>query len=120
MKKILAIDDCLAIHEIIAECFCDFYEVQFTTNISSSIQILSQETFDVIICDYELTDGTGEEIINYLRKSRVNIPTIVFSGMGDLNLTDGPPIIQLITDKSFQVLFETVQSVLEADRTLNK
>ena len=55
------------------------YSYSIVDSVSDAKNILSTETFDIIIIDYKLTDGTAFDIIN----SVTGIPFIIVTGAGD-------------------------------------
>lgn len=40
----------------------------------------------MIICDYEMPEGTGADVLRYLRQNQTMTPTILFSAHSDLSM----------------------------------
>ena len=63
---------------------CGFNITIFTTIIDSTINI-SLNNYDIVLLDLNLPDYTGFELLKYLNKNKISIPTIVISADSDLN-----------------------------------
>lgn len=111
MKNILIIDDNVVAQEIIAEEVIEKYEltVFLASNIEEAITLLKNELIDFIVCDYEMPDGKGTEVLDYLIKNLPNIPLIIFSGNFTLQLPIKFPLVSLINDKNFDSLFHQIK-----------
>lgn len=81
------------------------------TTVKDAINLLDQNKFDVIICDYELPDGNGEEVLIYLRQNKIQTPTILFSAHADLSMDVVSPIVHIIKDKNFFKLFDFIEGL---------
>lgn len=79
--KILIIDDEPLIQEII-ESYLSPLQAQVTkfSNILDAKQLLNKESVDLIISDFHMPEGSGLDLINYLRKQNNNTPIILMSG----------------------------------------
>ncbi|OLS22697.1 MAG: Response regulator MprA [Candidatus Heimdallarchaeota archaeon LC_3] len=49
---------------------------------TKAIQMISQQTFDVVVCDYEMPHLNGLQLLEQLRKKGNFIPFIIFTGRG--------------------------------------
>jgi DNA-binding NtrC family response regulator len=43
---------------------------------------LSQHTFDLVVTDHHLPDGSGLDVINYIRENNLDLPVVVLTGLG--------------------------------------
>lgn len=111
MKSVLVIEDFKDILDIITE----WIEVTLNgqafsaTTVKEALNLLGQDKFDLIVCDYELHDGNAEKILAYLRQAKVQTPTILFSSHADLEIDAASPVIHIIKDKSFFKLFDFIE-----------
>jgi len=55
------------------------YDYKIASSVAEAKSLLAQESFDVIVCDYSLGDGTAIDILELTKK----IPIIVVTGFGD-------------------------------------
>jgi len=62
---------------------CGFNITIFTTITDSTINI-SLNNYDIVLLDLNLPDYTGFELLKYLNKNKISIPTIVISADSDL------------------------------------
>ncbi|MDQ6624025.1 MAG: response regulator [Verrucomicrobiota bacterium] len=58
------------------------YTVDIASNMKSAMQIAEHKTFDVLVCDLSLPDGTGWELMEALRK-KSPVRGIVFSAFDE-------------------------------------
>lgn len=87
MKKILLVDDAKDAHLILREAFDGEHIMTSALTLQEATQILSQESFDLILLDIILPDGNGLEFCAKLRtKSQTqNTPVIFISGKNDIS-----------------------------------
>lgn len=69
------------------------YEVWLAPDGSSAMQLMSQpslaDTVCTVLCDLVMPNGTGTDLISYLRKDHPAIPIIVYSGTDDTVFLQG-------------------------------
>jgi len=113
MKSILVIEDSIDLQDLITNWIKDTLNVKAFSamTVKDAINFLSQNKFDVIICDFQLPDGNGNEILSFLRQNKIQTPTIVFSAHSDLSTEVIPPVVQVIKDKSFSKLFDFIEGL---------
>lgn len=59
-------------------------ELTISQSGNEGIEILKGvRDFDVIICDYQMKNGDGLDVLNFLNNQQINIPFIFFSGMAE-------------------------------------
>lgn len=116
MKSVLVVEDSIDAQEFIIDwiTFTLKGKPNVAATVRGAIDLLLQNNFDVIICDYQLLDGTGEEVLSYLRQHQIQTPTILFSGNSDLKIEVKGPLISVIKDKNYLRLFDVVLNLNEA------
>lgn len=68
---------------------CDYlnlvgnYQIDWSGDIQGCWEFLSNQTYDVILMDYMLPDGTGLEALKQIHKRGVKIPVVMVTGQGD-------------------------------------
>jgi len=85
MKKILIIDDDISICKILSK-FLQKSGYDVTTAISGkqAFQILKKENFDLILCDYNLGDIKGLEVLSKINQLYPQSIVIFISGYGNI------------------------------------
>jgi CheY-like chemotaxis protein len=58
------------------------YQVRLATTVAAAKQWADAEEFDLIICDIGLPDGSGVDVLDYLRTGHPGIRAIALSGFG--------------------------------------
>jgi DNA-binding NtrC family response regulator len=84
IKRILHVDDDPCILEVtknILELEGNF-EVDNVSSVDEALKKLEQQTYDVIISDYEMPQKNGLQFLQELREKHNNIPFVVFTGKG--------------------------------------
>jgi CheY-like chemotaxis protein len=85
--KVLLIEDDPADAELIREVLYDEDDFHISTvhadRLSSAINLLKKENFDVILSDLSLPDSRGIETFDNIRARVPNIPVIVLTGLDD-------------------------------------
>jgi signal transduction histidine kinase len=80
--KILLVEDhhdsALALTQLLSK---QGYVVRTANTVASALEAVAERTFDVLICDIGLPDGTGFELIETVRK-KATTPAIALSGFG--------------------------------------
>ena len=81
MDKILLIEDDLALRETIEELLCIYdYEVETAVNGSDGFDKLSQFNHDLVLCDINMPDCTGFELLKKIKIefSGITLPPVIF------------------------------------------
>ncbi|KAA0895421.1 putative bifunctional diguanylate cyclase/phosphodiesterase [Oryzomonas rubra] len=85
--RVLLIEDNPADVRLLRECFSELSDVLFLVHdancIASSIQLVSEKHFDVILLDLSLPDSIGLETLHRMHTQAPDIPIIVLTGMSD-------------------------------------
>lgn len=123
---ILVLEDEMIVAENIAAILKNIgdYSVQITNNLKEAIQIVSQETINLIISDINLNDNlNGIEIVNRLQK-KYWIPVIYLTAYSDEDYIDSAlqtePISYLIkpfTTRQLEVAINIAIKVIDIKNT---
>jgi DNA-binding NtrC family response regulator len=114
--KILFVDDDVHIREIAStklasDLNCEVVECESG---NKAIQlIINDSSFDLIISDYSMADGTGHELLNFLEDKKLTIPFYLYSSRIDLNIeTAYEGYRGCIHKQNFNELIISAQSIL--------
>jgi len=93
------------------------YRVLPASSCASALQRAAETSFDLLISDIDLADGSGIELIWTLRSQR-EVPAIALSGFGssdDIELSRSAGFgLHLTKPVDFRLLVEAIQQLLEA------
>ena len=84
MKKIMVIEDDFEIRDTIQSILEESnYEIVMAASVSKSIDYLSKESFELIICDILLPDGDSFEILEWINRhvEIIKPPIIILSAI---------------------------------------
>jgi PAS domain S-box-containing protein len=83
--KILIVEDDLGITDLVSESISELgHETAIAFSGRSAIELIENESPELILLDYSLPDMTGKELINTLNKNGIKVPMfIVSTGQGD-------------------------------------
>ena len=86
MSTALVIDDERDLLEIIEmELEMAGFDVVLAGGVVEAKKLLSERTFDVVLTDYRMPDGTGADILRYLHELKLRTPCFVISGFSDIS-----------------------------------
>ena len=88
MKNILIIDDDVAVtnHLKVFLTQTGLFDI-FVVNDSREVPgLLDREPFDIILLDMDMPNVSGIDILSYMREKRLYIPTVVLTGVSDVDL----------------------------------
>lgn len=87
-NRILVVDDetsiALALEIILSE---SGYEVLTARSVVEATKILGDRTFDLVITDYRLSDGTGTDLITHIKRETPDTEVILMTAYGSLDIT---------------------------------
>ena len=92
--RVLIIDDDKGIVEILDEMLSDYFETKTTTNSKLAIDIIKNQSYDIIITDIRMPEVSGEEILSVVKQHRPNIPVVLISGFSE----NDPQVKKLISN----------------------
>lgn len=58
------------------------WSVHLVTTVEEACQALEEAGYDLVVVDYELPDGDGLEVLDYLREARRSDPVVFLTGQG--------------------------------------
>src|SRR5207302_1183465 len=58
------------------------YEVATATDVATGLQLAEEQTFDLLLSDLALPDGSGLDLMQSLRARGLKLPGIALSGFG--------------------------------------
>jgi PAS domain S-box-containing protein len=115
-RRILHVEEDQDILTIVGTLVGDIAEMVTAETVARAADLLSRETFDLVILDLTLPDGDGEELLHLLkREDGTTIPVVVFSGR-DVSAQSSEKIqAALIKSRtSNEALLHTIRSVMES------
>jgi serine phosphatase RsbU (regulator of sigma subunit) len=77
--RILVVDDDVAIRGTIKR-YLRGYDVHVADGVETAIQHLDQHSYDLLLLDRRLPDGSGDNVIEEVRRRRQSLPIIMMSG----------------------------------------
>lgn len=80
MKKLLLVDDDRLFLEILSLALSDDFEIHKASGISEALTLLKEDVVDFICSDLNMPDGSGLDLLHFLRSNHMNIPFILLSG----------------------------------------
>lgn len=124
-KKILIIDDEVNIGLLLSKFLTrNGFEVANAITGNSAMDILTTETFDLVLCDYRLDDTDGREILIKIKENYPSTGVIIITGYSDIKLA-----VELIKLGAYDYItkplypdeiLNTINKALETQRALNE
>lgn len=100
MKRILIIDDEMSVCEMLTRFLIkNGYEAESTIYGKQGLQLLKENYYDLILCDYRLKDFDGIEYFKEIKKIRPDVTVIFITGYVNLKIA-----VDLIKDGAYQYL----------------
>nr|BDT29051.1 response regulator [Bacteriovorax sp. HI3] len=111
MKKVLVVDDSWLVRENLKDFLYEFFilEVQMASSASEGIEKLKEQCFDLVLCDYDMPEGKGDNLLLYLRENKYHVPFIFFTGNSELRIELQFPLIETVTEKDFSKLMAAIR-----------
>ncbi len=83
--SILSVEDSLEYFRLLKQIIGKKENIQLVNacDIVSAHEKLSAETFDLVLLDHELPDGTAFDFFKMLRKVEYTVPVVIITGQGD-------------------------------------
>ena len=119
-KKILVIDDEIAIGEIIRDTLSSEFSVDFASHPDDALEALKDPTYSIVLSDINMPKIPGTELVRILR-SQGNVSPVMFIS-GYVSKETALVALRLgvadIIEKPFDpdLLLESVKRVLEIDK----
>ena len=86
MKRILVVDDNTEYLQVLSNVLSNDFDTIKATGVKDALDILQAITVDAICSDYNMKDGTGLELIEYIRQKGITVPFLLMSGDDDCRL----------------------------------
>src|ERR1700760_3845851 len=85
MAKILLVEDDLTFSQMLQSFVQkNGHEITAASNIKTGLRFLEQNTFDLLLLDYRLPDGTGLDVLADIREKGKLIPAIMMTSFNDV------------------------------------
>src|SRR6201986_5636786 len=85
MAKILLVEDDLTFSQMLQNFVQkNGHEITATSSIKTGLRFLEQNTFDLLLLDYRLPDGTGMDILADIREKGRLVPAIMMTSFNDV------------------------------------
>ena len=85
MARILIIEDDRTFSQILEGFLTKHkHDTHLTYGVGKSLEVLESQKFDLLLVDYRLPDGTGLEVLNYLREKGDSSPVIIMTSFNDV------------------------------------
>src|ERR1700743_2808297 len=85
MAKILLVEDDLTFSQMLKNFVQkNGHEITATSSIKTGLKLLEQNTFDLLLLDYRLPDGTGMDILADMREKGKLVPAIMMTSFNDV------------------------------------
>ncbi|WP_411273561.1 sigma-54-dependent transcriptional regulator [Daejeonella sp.] len=125
MNKILIIDDEINIGIILSKFLTrNGFEVATSTNGTNALELMSKETFNLVLCDFRLEDTDGREMLRKIKSSYPDTGVIIITGYSDIKLA-----VELIKMGAYDYItkplypdeiLNTVNKAIEAQKIINQ
>ena len=89
MPKILIIEDEVSIRRVLKKIISEeskTYEVEEAEDGLEGIEMIQNNEYDLILCDIKMPKVDGIEVLEKVRKIKPEIPVVMISGHGDLDI----------------------------------
>jgi len=87
MKNILLIDDEINIGQLLSKFLSkNGYQVSVATSGAKAFEIINNEFFDLVLCDFRLEDTDGKEILQKIKSRHPGTIVIIITGYSDVKM----------------------------------
>lgn len=85
MARILILEDDTTFAQLLEGFLTkNAHEVTLVTHVKQSIKQIENNAFDLLLIDYRLPDGTGFDVLNYMRDLGLFVPVIIMTSFNDV------------------------------------
>ena len=84
--ELLAVEDQESSRQALQFILVPKYKVQFATTLKEAFEILEQKTFDIILCDMELPDGLGIDLLKKVKRDSAKQEVIMVTGVSAVQM----------------------------------
>lgn len=125
MNKILIIDDEVNIGILLSKFLTrNGFEVSTSSTGTSALELMTKESFHLVLCDYRLEDTDGREILKTIKSLYPNTGVIIITGYSDIKLA-----VELIKMGAYDYItkplypdeiLNTINKAIETQRLINQ
>jgi DNA-binding response OmpR family regulator len=76
---ILHVEDDQDVIRVVEQILHNDADISPATNVEQAIQLLQQHSFDLVLLDMQMPDGSGVEVLGYLHEQSPRVPVVIFS-----------------------------------------
>ncbi len=85
MSQILIVEDDITFAQIIEGFLTkNNYRVETAINLNQAYKLVEKETYELLLIDYRLPDGTGLDLLKYIRDKGLTVPFIIMTSFNDV------------------------------------
>jgi two-component system response regulator HydG len=85
MANILIIEDDLTFSQLLEGFLKKHNHTALAVNdVKKSLKLLQQQRFDLLLVDYRLPDGTGLDVLSYVRDQGLSLPLVIMTSFNDV------------------------------------
>ncbi len=125
MNKILIVDDEVNIGILLSKFLTrNGFEVVTTTNGTNALDLMTKESFNLVLCDFRLEDTDGREMLRKIKNSYPDTGVIIITGYSDIKLA-----VELIKMGAYDYItkplypdeiLNTINKALETQKIINQ
>lgn len=125
MNKILIIDDEINIGILLSKFLTrNGFEVTTSTNGTNALDLMTRESFNLVLCDFRLEDTDGREMLRKIKHSYPETGVIIITGYSDIKLA-----VELIKMGAYDYItkplypdeiLNTINKAIEAQKIINQ
>ena len=109
---ILIVDDESAIRFCLVEKLSSDFQIIEAVSVAQAKARLVSSHIDIVICDYNMDDGNGLEVLKFMQENDLNLPFFLYTGELSLDLSAITfPKFQYFAKPEFKKLFEAVMKL---------
>ncbi|MGB5258917.1 MAG: CHASE domain-containing protein [Gammaproteobacteria bacterium] len=110
---ILHVEDEFDVHEIVSSIVGNRYQLTAVRTLAEAENLLNRQTFDLVILDLGLPDGSGVSLLPVLAQSRPRIPVVLFSAREvDAELARGVAAALIKSKTTNETLIDTINTTI--------
>ncbi|GAA6173316.1 hypothetical protein NBRC116592_29860 [Colwellia sp. KU-HH00111] len=119
-SRILHVEDDADITTIVSSLLNDNYQIRTASSLTQAKHLIATETFDLVLLDVGLPDGSGLELLDLLKSNGNNIPVVIFSAQ-DIPKEIASQVMATLTKSKTNndKLIEQIHAVINRKKTKN-
>jgi CheY-like chemotaxis protein len=88
-KKVLVVDDEIELCEIISDELRVFGAFPVSAqSVEQALKVVTGQKVDLVISDIRMPGASGIELLNVIRRSRVDLPVVLITGFADITVAE--------------------------------